>query len=94
MNLKALFLSSNPAMTTAQKQGYESLFNDIKRQKPMGTDIAQEVLSKLFQQVVGEDVANLGFDYVNGTQTSMKPLRDLLEKYNDDLRATTTPEIK
>jgi len=88
--LQALFLSSNPAMTTAQKQGYSALFNDIKRQTPMGTDVAQDVLSKLFQQVIGEDVANLGFDFVNGTQTSMKPLRDLLEKYNDDF----TPEMK
>jgi len=88
--LEALFLSSNPAMTTAQKQGYSALFNDIKRQKPMGTDIAQDVLSKLFQQVIGEDVANLGFDFVNGVQTSMKPLRDLLEKYNDDF----TPEMR
>ena len=88
--LQALFLSSNPAMTTAQKQGYSALFNDIKRQKPMGTDVAQDVLSKLFQQVIGEDVANLGFDFVNGVQTSMKPLRDLLEKYNDDF----TPEMR
>ena len=88
--VEALFLSGNPAMTTAQKQGYSALFNDIKRQTPMGNDVAQDVLSKLFQQVIGEDVANLGFDFVNGTQTSMKPLRDLLDKYNDDF----TPEMK
>ncbi len=88
--LEALFLSSNPALTTAQKQGYSALFNDIKRQTPMGADVAQDVLAKLFQQVIGEDVANLGFDFVNGTQTSMKPLRDLLDKYNDDF----TPEMK
>ena len=88
--VEALFLSSNPAITTAQKQGYSALFNDIKRQTPMGNDVAQDVLSKLFQQVIGEDVANLGFDFVNGTQTSMKPLRDLLDKYNDDF----TPEMR
>ena len=88
--VEALFLSGNPSFTTAQKQGYNALFNDIKRQTPMGTDVAQDVLAKLFQQVIGEDVANLGFDFVNGTQTSLKPLRDLLEKYNDDF----TPEMK
>ena len=88
--VEALFLSGNPAMTTAQKQGYSALFNDVKRQTPMGNDVAQDVLSKLFQQVIGEDVANLGFDFVNGTQTSMKPLRDLLDKYNDDF----TPEMR
>ena len=32
----------------------------------MGGDVANEVLIKLFQQVIGEEMANLGFDYVNG----------------------------
>jgi hypothetical protein len=50
----------------------------------MGSDVAQEVLSKLFQQVVGEDIANLGFDYVNGDKSSLEPLRMLLEQYGDD----------
>jgi len=71
-------------MTTAQKQGYSALFNTIKKEQPLGSDIAQEVLSKLFQQVVGEDIANLGFDYVNGAKSSLEPLRNLLELYGDD----------
>ena len=82
--VEALFISSNPSMTTAQKTAYSSLFDKIKREQPMGTDIAQEVLSKLFQQVIGEDIANLGFDYVNGTKTSLEDVRNLLEQYGDD----------
>ncbi len=82
--IEALFMSNNPSMTTAQKQAYSALFNNIKREQPLGTDIAQEVLSKLFQQVVGEDIANLGFDYVNGAKSSLEPLRNLLEMYGDD----------
>ena len=82
--IEALFLANNPSMTTAQKQGYSALFNNIKKEQPLGTDIAQEVLSKLFQQVVGEDIANLGFDYVNGAKSSLEPLRNLLELYGDD----------
>ena len=82
--IEALFLANNPSMTTAQKQGYTALFNNIKKEQPLGTDIAQEVLSKLFQQVVGEDIANLGFDYVNGAKSSLEPLRNLLELYGDD----------
>ena len=50
----------------------------------MGGDVAQEVLSKLFQQVVGEDVANIGFDMVNGTSSSLEQLRSLMEQYGDD----------
>ena len=69
--VEALFMSSNPTMTTAQKQAYGDLFLRIKKESPLGKDIAQEVLSKLFQQVIGEEIANLGFDYVNGSQTSL-----------------------
>ena len=87
--IEALFISSNPSMSTAQKQAYLALFKSIKNEKPLGADVAQEVLSKLFQQVVGEDIANLGFDYVNGQQTSLEPLRMLLEQYNDDF----TPDL-
>ena len=82
--IEALFMSSNPSMTTAQKQAYASLFGNIKREQPMGEDIAQEVLSKLFQQVIGEDIANLGFDYVNGGKSTLEPLRNILEQYGDD----------
>jgi hypothetical protein len=88
--IEALFMSGNPTLTTAQKQAYGDLFRKIKAETPMGSDVAQEVLSKLFQQVVGEDIANLGFDYVNGTQTSLEPLRNLLESYSDDF----TPDLK
>jgi len=88
--IEALFMSNNPTLTTAQKQAYGSLFNQIKRESPMGGDVAQEVLSKLFQQVVGEDIANLGFDYVNGDKNSLEPLRDLLERYADDF----TPDLR
>ena len=87
--IEALFISGNPSMTTAQKQAYSILFKQIKKEHPLGSDVAQEVLSKLFQQVIGEDVANLGFDYVNGTQNSLEPLRLLLEQYNDDF----TPDL-
>ena len=82
--IEALFMTANPTFTTAQKAVYNGLFNRIKKEQAMGADIAQEVLSKLFQQVIGEDIANLGLDYVNGDRSSIEPLRSLLEKYGDD----------
>lgn len=82
--IEALFMSNNPTLTTAQKQAYASLFSQIKREQPMGSDVAQEVLSKLFQQVIGEDIANIGFDMVNGSASSLESIRLLLEQYGDD----------
>ena len=82
--IEALFISNNPTMTTAQKQAYSVLFNQIKKEQPMGSDVAQEVLSKLFQQVIGEDIANIGFDMVNGSASSLESIRTLLEQYGDD----------
>ena len=82
--VEALFMSDNPTLTTAQKQAYASLFASVKNENTMGNDIAQEVLSKLFRQVIGEDVANIGFDMVNGDANTLESLRNLLEMYNDD----------
>ena len=88
--IEALFMANNPTLTTAQRQAYSHLFQQVSKEQPMGSDVAQEVLSKLFQQVVGEDIANLGFDYVNGSKSSLDPLRQMLEQYGDDF----TPNLK
>lgn len=88
--IEALFMSNNPTLTTAQRQAYSVLFKQVTKEAPMGSDVAQEVLSKLFQQVIGEDIANLGFDYVNGSKSSLEPLRQMLEQYGDDF----TPNLR
>jgi len=90
--VEVLFLANNPTMTTAQKQAYGDFFVRIKKEQPLGNDVAQEVLSKLFQQVVGEEIANLGFDYVNGSKSSLEPLRNMLEQYGDDFIPTLNVE--
>jgi hypothetical protein len=88
--IEALFLSNNPQLTTAQKDAYSSLFHNIKKEAPLGNDVAQEVLSKLFQRVIGDKVANIGFSYANGEQTGMHALRNLIDTYSEDF----TPNLK
>lgn len=82
--LEALFFAHNSSLTTATRLVYLDLFSKLKKEQPMNKEIAEEVMSRLFQQVVGEQVASIGFDYVNGTQTSLEPLRQLIDFYNDD----------
>jgi replicative DNA helicase len=77
-------------MTTANKAAYTDLFRKLDKESGIKEDIAEEVLGTLFQQHVGELVANLGFDFVNGTQKSMEPLRRLVEDFKNDF----TPNIR
>jgi len=88
--LEALFFANNSTMTTATKQVYNDLFKRVGREEPMNKAIADEVLSKLFQQVLGNKLANIGFDYVNGSIDSLEPVRNLLQTYQDDF----TPNLK
>ena len=88
--LQALFFSDNGTMTSANKASFEVLFSKLSKEEPMNDDIAKEVLSKLFQQMVGEEVANIGFDYVNGTKNNLEPLRNILDNYQDAF----TPSFK
>ena len=82
--LEALFFVRNTGLTTATKLVYEGLFRKLDNETPLSKDIAEEVMSKLFQAVVGEEVAAIGFDYINGGSGSLEPLRGLLEHYGDD----------
>jgi KaiC/GvpD/RAD55 family RecA-like ATPase len=82
--LEALFFTANRTMTTANKEAYSHLFKRIESESPMHEDIATEVLSRLFQQYVGELVTNLGFNYVNGEENNLEKLRKLVEDYKDD----------
>ena len=48
--IEALFMSNNPSMTTSQKSAYSSLFGSIKRESPMGEDIAQKFFQNCFNK--------------------------------------------
>ena len=89
-DLQAVFNRINASMTTATRTAYEDLFKRIEIAEPIKGEIAEDTLSQLFQQHVGDLVANLGFDFVNGTENSLEPLRKLLEEYKDDF----TPNLR
>ena len=89
-DLEAVFMGLNQTMTTATKSAFQDLFQRLDKAEPIKKDIAEDTLSHLFQQYVGEQVANLGFDFVNGSQNSLEPLRRLLEDYKDDF----TPNLR
>tara|TARA_R100001369_G_scaffold5415_1_gene15170 strand:+ start:3584 stop:4810 length:1227 start_codon:yes stop_codon:yes gene_type:complete len=89
-DLEALFYATNKTLTTSNKEQYQKIFIKIANSSALNNDVANEVISRMFQQVVGEEVANIGFEYVNGTQNSLEPLRKIVENYQDDF----TPNLK
>jgi KaiC/GvpD/RAD55 family RecA-like ATPase len=89
-DLEALFYSENQTMTTATKAAYADLFRKMNKEDVIKEDIADTVLGTMFQNFVGDKVAKLGFDFVNGTQTSLEPLRRILADYKDDF----TPNVR
>ena len=83
-DLEALFYAQNQTMTTATKTAYEDLFRKIDKENTIKEEIATDVLGTLFQQWAGEKFANMGFDIVNGTITTLEPVRRLLDSLKDD----------
>jgi hypothetical protein len=67
-DLQAVFMVQNQSMTTATKSAYDDLFRKLEKLEPINKEIAEDTISKMFQQYVGDQVASLGFDFVNGTQ--------------------------
>ena len=84
----ALFMSHNPTMTTANKQMYTSLFHKLEKTQAMSQEVARDVLSSLFRQSLGEEIANIGFEYINGATNSLEPLRSIVDHHNDDFLPT------
>jgi len=89
-DLQAVFNVQNQSMTTATRTAYDDLFRRIEKADPIKQEIAEDALSKMFQQYVGDEVANLGFEFVNGSKNSLEPLRRLLEDYHDNF----TPNVR
>ena len=82
--VSAYFLSHTPSLTTAQEHSYSGLFHKLRGEPVMGSDVAKDVISRLFQRHIGKVIVNMGVNYANGDEATMEPLRELLSKYNDD----------
>jgi len=89
-DLHAVFNGMNASMTTATRNGYEDLFKRIELTEPIKPEIAEDTLSQLFQQYVGDQIANIGFNICNQEEGSLQSLRQLIEEYNNDF----TPNIR
>ena len=89
-DLQAVFQTQNQTLTTANKHVYDDMFKKLSIIDPIQPEIATDTFSKMFQQFLGEKIANIGFECVNGSLDTLEPLRRLLEDYKDDF----TPDVR
>jgi len=91
--LEAVFYVSNPTLTTAQRQTYKQMFDDMRSEDRLGDDLAGNVLRDLWRQSVADELVNHAFDMSNGKVKSLTNLRDMLTRYEDDFLPTTGIEL-
>lgn len=89
-DLQAVFNVQNQSMTRATRTAYDDLFERMDKLDKIKDDIAQDTLSTLHRQRLGDMIAQYGFDCVNGSQESLEPLRRMLEDHSDDF----TPNLR
>ena len=82
--IEGLFFANENGMSRSQKDDYKAHFNKMKHEEPVGSDVANEILSKLFQKELGAQIYNLSFDYVNNEDITLEPLRHILDSHHDD----------
>jgi len=82
--IEGLFLANEKGLTTSEIDEYKAHFNKMKYEDPVGSDVANEILSKLFQKDVGSQLYALSFDYVNNKDVNLEPLRKILNNHRED----------
>jgi len=88
--VRSLFFLQNPTLTTSQKHQYDLHFTALKNTSAIKSDVAEDLISIMYRQYLGELIANLGFQYVNGDVESLEPLRDIITSHQDNF----IPSIK
>ena len=91
--LEAVFYVNNPTLTTAQRQTYKDMFDQMRGEDRLGDDLAGNVLRDLWRQSVAEELANHAFDMSNGRVKSLTNLRDMLNRYEDDFLPSIRVEL-
>jgi len=75
----ALWKKNHPVATNAEEQEILSVIQDIRNCDRLSDKVASDVLKSLWQQFIGEKIANLGVEISHGVDGSMERLSQLIE---------------
>lgn len=83
-DLEALFESENPMLSDHKIANTHILMRELAARPPIKPEIAEDVLHRSYQQMIGNDIANIGIQIEEGSMTDLSALKRLIDKVNDD----------
>ena len=83
-DLEALFYSSNPTLTTAQRDVYRDLFRKLSDMSPLNSDVAQDVLRELNREDAANELMDISFKMSNGEITSLYKIKEFIDRREED----------
>jgi len=79
--LEALVISHNPMLTSAEKV---SILDVIRQMNgSISPDVAKDVLRSAFREYIGQTIANLGLELMDGSAQDLSKVQELVERYQD-----------
>jgi len=82
--LETIFESENPSMPDTKLANVKILLRELASKPEINPEIAEDVLHKVYQQKIGNDIANIGIQIEEGSMTDLSILKRLIDKVNDD----------
>lgn len=84
--LMALYEVQNPVATASDKAIIKDMVKTIANTEPMSEDVAADVITNMWRQAKGLDIANLGVAINQGNYSALEQLRKLVEESTDGFR--------
>ena len=79
--IEALILANNPLLTSAERASILSVTRQMNGM--ISPDIAKDVLRSAFREYIGQTIANLGLELMDGTAQDLSKIQELIERYQD-----------
>ena len=76
-DIEALFWADNPALTTSQREVYQTLFNKLHACTPLNKEVTQDVLTELNREDAANELMDIAFKMSNGQVTSLHKVLEL-----------------
>ena len=96
IELRELFRVNNPTATRAKRELVAEILDDVASYANIGSDVAEDVLTKLWQQEIGRRIADMGLAMMEGHPEKLYEIKDLVERSengfvpDDDVEPVTT----